>query len=88
MTLEQRIEKLERQNRRTKLACLLSFGIVIAGAVLCDRGASVKTFEAKEFRVVDDHGRLRARLAIAKNEGRGPRCVWPVQGRRPDPVPQ
>jgi hypothetical protein len=71
-----RVEKLESQNRRLKLASAV---IVLAGATLFLSGAKLadrvdsqvlraRTVEAQEFVVKDDDGHVFARLALHPNK--------------------
>jgi hypothetical protein len=71
--IEERLEKLERQNRRMKLAGLGA--VVIAGAfVLMGQASGPRTppeVRAKSFVLVDANGETRARLYMSAS-GKGP----------------
>jgi hypothetical protein len=71
--IEERLEKLERQNRRMKLAGLGA--MVIAGAfVLMGQASGPRTppeVRAKSFVLVDANGETRARLYMSAS-GKGP----------------
>jgi hypothetical protein len=75
MTIEERVECLERQNRRMKRVCLLCLTAIVAGALLCALGLPLnrahaqgieaqKVIEASAFRLVDGQGNLRAELTV------------------------
>ena len=79
MSLEQRIEELERQNRRIKRAGLLTVVGVLAATLLyvglqatsraiAQGRTESKVIEATEFRLVDRSGKLRAALGMANGE--------------------
>ncbi|MFH1748059.1 MAG: hypothetical protein ABIG44_13570 [Planctomycetota bacterium] len=70
MNIEERIERLERANRRMKvvalglLAVLLGAGLVAGPAV--QQAASPRVIEASGFRLVDNSGKTRAMLVVSK----------------------
>ncbi len=76
MTVEERIERLERQNRRMKVAVSALVVALVGGVLLtgplsprqakAQAAATPRIVEAREFRVVDAKGRERASLKTHK----------------------
>jgi hypothetical protein len=77
MTVEERIARLEQQNRRMKVAVSVIVvavlgGVLVAGPLL-PRQANAQTpsapriVEANEFRLLDESGRVRGRFAVDKD---------------------
>jgi len=60
--IKQRLEKLERENRRLKSAGWLAL-LVVAAALLMAQGKYNRRIEAEEFILTDSHGSERAELA-------------------------
>ena len=66
--LADRVNKLEVQNRRLKLAGLAV--VIMASAVLLmGQARSSRAVEASEFRLIDANGKTRARLAVGVGGG-------------------
>ena len=66
--LADRVNKLEVQNRRLKLAGLAV--VIMASAVLLmGQARSSRAVEASEFRLIDTNGKTRARLAVGVGGG-------------------
>ena len=66
--LADRVNKLEVQNRRLKLAGLAV--VIMASAVLLmGQARSTRAVEASEFRLIDANGKTRARLAVGVGGG-------------------
>lgn len=71
-----RVEKLESQNRRWKLAAavltLFSASLVLGGAKLADRidpqVIHARSVEAQDFVLKDEDGRVHARLTMTPNK--------------------
>ena len=68
-TVEQRLAKLEKQNRRLKVAGAVALALVgalvfggAAERAVDDDGEVAEVIKAREFRVVDKEGKSRARL--------------------------
>ena len=77
MTIEERLEKLERENRRVRIGSaliggavvlvLLLIGMVLKGAKRTDYSTSdfrFKSVEAEQFTVRDENGKPRATLGV------------------------
>ncbi len=62
--LAQRVEKLEKANRRLKLAGALALALV-ACLLLLGAASPKRTVEAEEFNLRDANGKVRALLAMA-----------------------
>jgi hypothetical protein len=62
MTLEQRVEKLERQNRWMRLLGAMGLAVVAAVFLVAQGKAAPKAIEAEQFVVKDAKGRVRAKL--------------------------
>ena len=66
--LADRVNKLEVQNRRLKLAGVAV--VIMASAVLLmGQARSSRAVEASEFRLIDTNGKTRARLAVGVGGG-------------------
>jgi hypothetical protein len=63
--LEQRVLRLERENRALRLVGVMAFGVVGSVAVLGATGAPPTTIEAQEFVLKDSGGNVRARLGLS-----------------------
>src|ERR1039458_2318461 len=64
----ERLEKLERQNRRLKyggLAILIAFGAL---ARVGQAGYARRVIRAKEFQLVDSHGKVMGRMRVDGND--------------------
>lgn len=83
MTIEQRLNRLERQNRRLKLGgmfLLLGFGAVFLMGQA--EGVPKEVIRAKNFVVVDDNGRMLARLGPIIAGGTNPVLqLWSESGK-------
>ena len=79
----QRLEKLERENRRLKRAGSLVL-LVVAVGFLMAQGRYSRRIEAEEFVVTDAHGNERAALAW---QDKAPRLVLLDREGAPAPVP-
>jgi hypothetical protein len=66
--LADRVNKLEVQNRRLKLAGL-AVVIMASAALLMGQARSSRAVEASEFRLIDTNGKTRARLAVGVGGG-------------------
>jgi len=66
--LADRVNKLEVQNRRLKLAGL-AVVIMASAALLMGQARSSRAVEASEFRLIDANGKTRARLAVGVGGG-------------------
>ena len=68
MSTEERLERLEKENRRLRkfmsLAMILIASVVIAGASL--QAGSAETIKARTFMVEDESGNIRATLGLDK----------------------
>jgi hypothetical protein len=62
-TLEQRMERLERANRRLKLG-MLALAAVMVGFVCIAATTSQKVVRAQGFEITDSHGTYRGSLAV------------------------
>jgi hypothetical protein len=64
----ERLEKLERQNRRLKyggLAILIAFGAL---AIIGQMAYTRRVIRAKEFQLVDSHGKVMGRMRVDGND--------------------
>jgi len=81
MNIEQRLEKLERQNRWMKTALLgllvICVGVVLMGAAGSDE---VKT---KALYILDDNGRMAVKIHASK--GRGNINLWDANMKKQSP---
>jgi hypothetical protein len=66
MDLEQRIENLERQNRRLKLGGLASLVLLSLVFLLGQAGGVSEEIAAKKFLLMDDAGNYRGVLNVAQ----------------------
>jgi hypothetical protein len=75
VALCQRMEKLERQNRRMRMLCLMLVATPVLPLVACvSRTASV--LEAQKFILRDKNGKDRAEIAITYDFGRKGNPKW------------
>jgi len=81
--IRQRLEKLERENRRLKRAGSLGLLVVAAGFLMA-QGKYNRRIEAEEFILTDAHGSERAELAW---KDQAPRFVLLDAQGKPQPVP-
>ena len=63
MTVEQRIVRLERQNRWMKCA-----GVVLVGLLLIGQSKPQDEVKARRFSLVDEAGKLRGTWVVARGE--------------------
>lgn len=63
LALVERIERLEKQNRRFKLAASTA-GLILAAVVAMGQAAPKKTVEADELIITDASGKTRMKLAV------------------------
>jgi len=68
LTTEERLEKLERQNRRFKLAGICGLLLVAALVGFAATKGTPEVVDAREFRLVDEGGALRASWQCNKAE--------------------
>ncbi len=66
ITPTDRLERLERENRRMKLAGVVALAVIVAVVLMGQATQSkvVKRVEAEEFVLRDSNGKIRARLAM------------------------
>jgi hypothetical protein len=81
--IRQRLEKLERENRRLKRAGSLGLLVVAAGFLMA-QGKYNRRIEAEEFILTDAHGSERAELAW---KDQAPRFLLLDAQGQPQPVP-
>jgi len=81
--IRQRLEKLERENRRLKRAGSLGLLLVAAGFLMA-QGKYNRRIEAEEFVLTDAHGSERAQLEW---KGQAPRFVLLDAQGKPQPAP-
>ena len=62
MALEERVEKLEQENRRLKLVLALSMLLASGGVLMGLGGQQQQILSARELRIVDENGDTRIRL--------------------------
>lgn len=77
MTVEERLERLEQQNRRIKVAAsvlvvALCAVALLAGPLLHNQASAQaasapRVVEANEFRLMDDNGKVRAKLCMDRD---------------------
>lgn len=65
--LTERIEKLEKQNRKFKQAGAVAL-VLVASLLLMGQAAQKKTVEANEFILRDNDGKIRARLRMVEDQ--------------------
>lgn len=63
-----RVSRLERQNKLIKLAGL-ALVLIVALILFCGAETSNKVIEAREFKVVDGNGKMRASLGMDSDPG-------------------
>ncbi len=68
----QRLERVERQNRRLRRAGIALFVVVAAGLLMAQAPPKERIVEAEGFRLKDRQGNVRAELVVSRD---GPRLV-------------
>jgi hypothetical protein len=79
-TIQARLEKLEAQNRKLKLAGLAGLIILGAGIAMAQSAPTPKVIEAQRFVVKDAHGNVRAWLGVF---GEGSELILGNSGKQP-----
>ena len=69
ISLTQRVEKLERENRNLKSGLLCGLVVVLGIFLIGGTGAGKKTVEAESFVVKDAQGKVQARLGVTVDGG-------------------
>ncbi len=64
--LIERVEALERENRRWKRTALAAAALLIAAAVVGMSAPPTKTLDLELLRIVDSHGKARAILGMSE----------------------
>jgi hypothetical protein len=73
ITIENRIARLERQNRALVVALSAGALLMCIGAAVGMRQSRPQCIDAAEFRLLDDHGNPRARFAMSET---GPALIF------------
>jgi len=66
MTMEKRLQRLERQNRWMKRLAAVMLAVVAASVLVAQKKPTPDTLEAKRFILRDDDGRGRAALGLVE----------------------
>lgn len=67
MTMEERLAKLEAQNRRLKRGILAGLVVVVAVLCMAEAQPASQTIEARQFVLRDAQGRERLRIELARD---------------------
>lgn len=81
-TVEQRVTRLERQNRRLKLGMVAVMAVVAGLVCLAATEPAAKLVRAERFQVVDAQGVVRADLGVVAGAGTGLTLYDPNGGER------